>query len=262
MTVGKPLVYNESSVALLPTRPPPPHPHTTTTTPAHHHHHTRTPPPAHHHHHHTRTPPPSKPAPAHHHPPSRYVFCRQRQDEQLRRGAEQKSVVILSEHPGLSSVLSPLSQHLGPLFFNDGVGALQALYDEVCQWDPPSFGVRGVVAAGTLSLPVSLPPPATLPPPCPFDVLGDDGRVPGLRHVPGQTMLGPFHEVRVLLETLRAKNEWGGYPPGMLCTGSVVDSACFDNVPRRQVYHGYRALSRVPCVVLRRLTSSRRCGGW
>lgn len=123
----------------------------------------------------------------------RYVFCRQRQDERLRRGAEQKSVVVLSEHP-FSSVLGPLSQHLGPLFFNDGVGALQAVYDEISHWPPPAYEYRGVLAAGTLSLTVSLPPPATLPPPCLFDMLDDDGHVPGLRHVPGQTMLGVFHE--------------------------------------------------------------------
>ncbi len=58
------------------------------------------------------------------HTTNRYVFCRQRQDERLRRGAEQKAVVVLSEH-AYSSVLRPLSQHVGPLFFNEGVGALQ-----------------------------------------------------------------------------------------------------------------------------------------
>lgn len=122
------------------------------------------------------------------------MFCRQRQDERLRRGAEQKSVVVLSEQP-FSSVLGPLSQHLGPLYFNDGVGALQAVYDEVSQWPPPVYGTRGVLHAGSLSLPISLPPPATMPPPCAFDALDDDGQVPGLRHVPGQTMLGLFQEV-------------------------------------------------------------------
>ena len=39
----------------------------------------------------------------------RYVFCRQRQDDSLRRGAEQHSLVLLSEHP-YSSVLVPLCQ--------------------------------------------------------------------------------------------------------------------------------------------------------
>lgn len=144
------------------------------------------------------------------------MFCRQRQDERLRRGAEQKSVVVLSEHP-FSSILGPLSQHLGPLFFNDGVGALQAVYQEVLQWPTPLYGLRGVLAAGSLSLPVSLPPPATLPPPCPFDVLDDEGQVPGIKHVPGQTMLGLFQEVHSAEQLLHEcvfgtcvlSNAWG-----------------------------------------------------
>jgi hypothetical protein len=52
-----------------------------------------------------------------------FVFCRQRQDERLRRGGEQKSVVLLSMYP-YSSVLSPLCQYAGPLFFNYGHEAL------------------------------------------------------------------------------------------------------------------------------------------
>ena len=54
----------------------------------------------------------------------RFVFCRQRQDDRLRRGGEQKSVVVLSELP-LSSLLTPLSRFLGPLVFAYGVDALQ-----------------------------------------------------------------------------------------------------------------------------------------
>ena len=53
-----------------------------------------------------------------------FVFCRQRSDERLKRGAEQKSVAVLSSMP-YSSVLSPLSQHAGPLYFNKGPSALQ-----------------------------------------------------------------------------------------------------------------------------------------
>lgn len=54
----------------------------------------------------------------------RFVFCRQRQDERLRRGGEQKSVVVLSMYP-YSSVLGPLCQFAGPLFFNHGENALE-----------------------------------------------------------------------------------------------------------------------------------------
>lgn len=53
----------------------------------------------------------------------RFVFCRQRQDERLRRGGEQKSVVVLSMYP-YSSVLGRLCQYAGPLFFNHGHDAL------------------------------------------------------------------------------------------------------------------------------------------
>ncbi len=54
----------------------------------------------------------------------RFVFCRQRSDERLKRGGEQKSVVVLSTQP-YSGVLTPLSQHAGPLYFNNGRAALQ-----------------------------------------------------------------------------------------------------------------------------------------
>lgn len=53
----------------------------------------------------------------------RFVFCRQRSDERLKRGGEQKSVVVLSTQP-YSSVLMPLSQYAGPLYFNRGKAAL------------------------------------------------------------------------------------------------------------------------------------------
>ena len=55
---------------------------------------------------------------------SRYVFCRQRQDDSLRRGADQHSLVLLSEHP-YSSVLVPLCQWAGPFYFNHGQIALE-----------------------------------------------------------------------------------------------------------------------------------------
>ena len=63
---------------------------------------------------------PQQPEPA----PCRFVFCRQRQDERLRRGGEQKSLVVLSEIP-FSSVLGMLAQYAGPLYFNRGPVALQ-----------------------------------------------------------------------------------------------------------------------------------------
>ncbi len=70
------------------------------------------------------------------HPPARsFVFCRQRQDASLRRGGEQLSVIVLSEHP-LSSVLKPLSQVAGAMFFSHGGPALEQVrsyLDEGCR---------------------------------------------------------------------------------------------------------------------------------
>jgi hypothetical protein len=55
-----------------------------------------------------------------------YVFCRQRQDESLRRGGEQASVVVLAVQP-LGSVLLPLSQAAGHAYFSEGALALAAV---------------------------------------------------------------------------------------------------------------------------------------
>lgn len=52
-----------------------------------------------------------------------YVFCRQRQDELLRRGGEQAAVVVLAGVP-LSSMLLPLSLVAGHAFFSEGEQAL------------------------------------------------------------------------------------------------------------------------------------------
>ena len=68
-------------------------------------------------------------------PRRRFVFCRQRQDQKLRRGGEQKSVVVLSIQP-YSSVLGQLSQFAGSMYFNHGPEALEearlATWSAVC----------------------------------------------------------------------------------------------------------------------------------
>lgn len=56
-------------------------------------------------------------------PLHRFVFCRQRQDSRLKRGGEQKSLVLLAPQPW-SSVLSQVSQWAGQLYFNQGSAAL------------------------------------------------------------------------------------------------------------------------------------------
>lgn len=59
----------------------------------------------------------------------RYVFCRQRQDESLRRGGEQVSVLVLAATP-FSGALLPLSQAAGHAFFNEGPLALTLVSEE------------------------------------------------------------------------------------------------------------------------------------
>lgn len=58
----------------------------------------------------------------------RYVFCRQRQDESLRRGGEQVSVLVLASTP-FNGALLPLSQAAGHAFFNEGPLALALVSD-------------------------------------------------------------------------------------------------------------------------------------
>ncbi|KAG1666410.1 hypothetical protein FOA52_006519 [Chlamydomonas sp. UWO 241] len=93
-----------------------------------------------------------------------FVFCRQRQDASLRRGGEQLSVVVLSEHP-YSSVLRPLSQVAGPAYLSSGHDALKALWDEVATWPAPAAGPLLALTAGPIAAPIAarLPPCDTLP---------------------------------------------------------------------------------------------------
>lgn len=56
----------------------------------------------------------------------RFVLCRQRQDARLKRGGEQKSLVLLSQQP-LSGALSACVLWAGPQYFNQGPAALQAV---------------------------------------------------------------------------------------------------------------------------------------
>jgi len=94
-----------------------------------------------------------------------YVFCRQRQDSSLKRGGDQRSVVIVSEQP-YSSVLRPLSQIAGPLYFSYGLDALTQVYSDICIWPSPRAGVLLQLPVGGLNtISAMLPAPALLPPP-------------------------------------------------------------------------------------------------
>ncbi|KAK8465877.1 hypothetical protein PHAVU_009G200500 [Phaseolus vulgaris] len=91
-----------------------------------------------------------------------YVFNRQRQDERLKRGGEQKSVVILSYNP-YSNVFRPLLQIVGPLFFDVGKKALEHIAAYVSKWAAPVPGKVMDLPIGSASLKVNLPPAHSLP---------------------------------------------------------------------------------------------------
>lgn len=94
-----------------------------------------------------------------------YVFNRQRQDERLKRGGEQKSVVILSHRPYLS-VFKPLLQILGPLYFDLGKQALEHVATYVSTWPSPAPGKFMELPIGNATLKTHLPPAHTLPTGC------------------------------------------------------------------------------------------------
>lgn len=91
-----------------------------------------------------------------------YVFNRQRHDERLKRGGEQKSVVILSHSP-YSSVFRPLLQIVGPLFFDIGKKALEHIAAYVSKWPAPVPGKVMDLPIGNATLKVNLPPALSLP---------------------------------------------------------------------------------------------------
>ncbi|KAL2340631.1 hypothetical protein Fmac_008571 [Flemingia macrophylla] len=91
-----------------------------------------------------------------------YVFNRQRHDERLKRGGEQKSVVILSYNP-YASVFRPLLQILGPLFFDIGKKALEHIAAYVSKWPAPVPGNVIDLPIGNATLKVNLPPAHSFP---------------------------------------------------------------------------------------------------
>jgi hypothetical protein len=92
-----------------------------------------------------------------------FVFCRQRQDEKLQRGGEQRAIVVLSPLP-LSNVLKPLSQYAGPLCLAQGPAALRAVYEEVATWSPLlDWGSSVDLPLGHAVLRVDLPDLSSLP---------------------------------------------------------------------------------------------------
>ncbi|KAK3225702.1 hypothetical protein Dsin_005564 [Dipteronia sinensis] len=91
-----------------------------------------------------------------------YVFNRQRHDERLKRGGEQRSVVILSHCP-YSSVFRPLLQIMGPLYFDIGKKAIEHIAAYVSMWPSPVPGKLMELPIGNATLKVNLPPSHSLP---------------------------------------------------------------------------------------------------
>lgn len=91
-----------------------------------------------------------------------YVFNRQRHDERLKRGGEQKSVVILSHNP-FSSVFRPLLQIMGPLYFDIGKKAIEHIAAYVSIWPSPVPGKLMELPIGNAVLKANLPPAHSLP---------------------------------------------------------------------------------------------------
>ncbi|MCE3216236.1 hypothetical protein HAX54_005665 [Datura stramonium] len=94
-----------------------------------------------------------------------FVFNRQRHDERLKRGGEQKSVVILSHNP-FSSVFRPLLQIMGPLYFDIGKKALNFIASYVSMWPVPVPGQLMELPIGNATLKVNLPPAHCMPLDC------------------------------------------------------------------------------------------------
>ncbi|EPS65771.1 hypothetical protein M569_09006, partial [Genlisea aurea] len=91
-----------------------------------------------------------------------FVFNRQRHDERLKRGGEQKSVVVLSHYP-YTSVFRHLLQIMGPMYFDIGSKALLYIASHVSRWPAPVSGKQVDLSIGSSSLKLKLPPPHCLP---------------------------------------------------------------------------------------------------
>ena len=127
------------------------------------------------------------------------VFNRQRQDERIRRGGEQKSVVILSERP-YSCVFKPLVQIAGPLYFDIGARALEQVASYVPRWAPPHHGQLMELLVGSIShfditIRAHLPLAHTLPPGCGTPMDDFTSAMAPVSHLNRSIPQGVFHDV-------------------------------------------------------------------
>ena len=99
-----------------------------------------------------------------------YVFCRQRKDETLRRGGDQKSVVVLTELP-FSNVFSALCRIVGPLYFDIGIEAFREIMEEVRRWPVAELGGTMELHVNGMLLRAQLPTLSNIPPSVPRESL-------------------------------------------------------------------------------------------
>ncbi|GMH44431.1 hypothetical protein BSKO_12383 [Bryopsis sp. KO-2023] len=107
-----------------------------------------------------------------------FVFCRQRQDERLARGGDQRAVVVVSTQP-FSGILRPLTQLVGLDYFNGGAVALDETWEETRLWAAPNYTKVSQLLLKNHTLVTQLPAFSLFPPPA-----------PGLPPLPSRTSSG------------------------------------------------------------------------
>lgn len=95
-----------------------------------------------------------------------FVFCRQRQDEKLVRGGDQRALVLVSEYP-FSPILRPLVQIVGLIYFTSGPSALTEIWEESKSWPAPQPSKLIQLLFRNHTLVAQLPAFSIFPPPAP-----------------------------------------------------------------------------------------------
>lgn len=95
-----------------------------------------------------------------------FVFCRQRQDERLARGGDQRAVAVISTQP-FSGILRPLAQLVGLEYFNGGAAALDGIWEETRLWAAPNHTKVSQLLLKNHTLVTQLPAFSLFPPPVP-----------------------------------------------------------------------------------------------
>lgn len=136
-----------------------------------------------------------------------YVCARQYRDDRLQRGADQRSVILISELP-YSSILSPLAAILGPaLFPSFRSAAAEVMHACSLLWPPPVPGTLAHLTIGPHRVVGRIPLDACLSDTVDTSVQGDLPAFPAAACLP---MCGSFCEPLDTLEVLlvHSKQLW------------------------------------------------------